>query len=43
MSQGMQEAAILAAQEAISNSNYTTEQEIASAIKTKFEKQFPST
>lgn len=37
----MQEAAIMAAQDAIAN--FTTEQEIASAIKQKFEQQFPST
>ena len=41
MSQNMQEAAILAAQEAIAN--HATEQDIASAIKNKFEKQFPAT
>ena len=37
----LQEAAIIAAQDAIAN--FTTEQEIASAIKAKFEQQFPST
>ena len=41
MSAAMQEAAITAAQDAIAN--LTTEQEIASSIKSKFEKQFPST
>ncbi len=40
MSGPMQEAAIIAAQDAINN--YTTEQEIASAIKAQFEQQFPS-
>ena len=37
----LSEAAIAAAQDAIAN--YTTEQEIASAIKAKLELQFPST
>ena len=41
MSAQMQEAAIMVAQDAMAN--YTTEQEIASAIKAKFEQQFPST
>ena len=41
MSAGMQEYAIIAAQDAIAN--FTTEQEIASSIKSKFEQQFPST
>lgn len=41
MNASMQEAAIIAAQDAIAN--YTTEQEIASSIKAKFESQFPST
>lgn len=41
MSAVMQEAAINAAQDAIAN--FTTEQEIASSIKSKFEQQFPST
>ena len=41
MNAALQEAAIIAAQDAIAN--YTTEQEIASAIKAKFEQQFPST
>ena len=41
MNAAMQEAAIMAAQDAIAN--FTTEQEIASAIKAKFEHQFPST
>lgn len=41
MSQVMQEAAIIAAQDAIAN--FTTEQDIASSIKAKFEQQFPST
>ena len=41
MTPAMQEAAIIAAQDAIAN--FTTEQEIASSIKTKFEQQFPST
>ena len=41
MSAAMQEAAINAAQDAIAN--FTTEQEIASSIKSKFEQQFPST
>lgn len=37
----MQEAAITAAQDAIAN--FTTEEQIASSIKAKFENQFPST
>ena len=37
----MQEAAILAAQDAINN--FTTEQEIAAAIKAKLNTQYPST
>ena len=37
----MQEYAIASAQEAITN--YTTENEIAAAIKTKFENQYPAT
>jgi hypothetical protein len=41
MNAAMQEFAITAAQDAIAN--YTTEQEIASAIKGKFELQYPST
>jgi hypothetical protein len=41
MSPAMQEFAITAAQDAIAN--FTTEQEIASSIKSKFEQQFPST
>jgi hypothetical protein len=41
MSAVMQEAAINAAHDAIAN--FTTEQEIASSIKSKFEQQFPST
>ena len=41
MSASMQEAAIIAAQDSIAN--FTTEQEIAAAIKAKFEQQFPST
>lgn len=41
MSASMQEFAINAAQDAIAN--FTTEQEIASSIKSKFEQQFPST
>ena len=41
MSGGMQEYAIVAAQEAIAN--FTTEQEIAASIKAKFESQYPST
>ena len=41
MSQAMQEAAIVAAQDAIAN--FTTEQEIASNIKAKFEQQYPTT
>jgi len=41
MNSVMQEAAIMAAQDAIAS--YTTEQEIASAIKIKFEQLFPST
>mmetsp|Transcript_5234 Transcript_5234/g.5364 ORF Transcript_5234/g.5364 Transcript_5234/m.5364 type:complete len:89 (-) Transcript_5234:130-396(-) len=40
MSPLMMEAAILAAQEAIAN--YTTEQEIAHSIKSKFEQLYPS-
>jgi hypothetical protein len=40
MSQSMQEFAITTAQEAIAN--FTTEQEIASAIKARFEQQYPS-
>ena len=41
MSAGMQEFAITVAQDAIAN--FTTEQEIASSIKSKFERQYPST
>eukprot|EP01038_Epipyxis_sp_PR26KG_P005242 gene5242-7287_t len=41
MNATMQEIAIMAAQDAIAN--FTTEQEIASAIKAKFEQQFQST
>ena len=41
MNAAMQEFAITAAQDAIAN--FTTEQEISSAIKAKFEQQFPST
>ena len=41
MNASMQEFAINAAQDAIAN--FTTEQEIASSIKLKFEHQFPST
>jgi dynein light chain LC8-type len=37
----MQEFAIMAAQDAIAN--YTTENDIASAVKAKFETSFPST
>jgi hypothetical protein len=40
MSAQMQEFAIITAQEAIAN--FTTEQEVASAIKQKFEQQYPS-
>jgi hypothetical protein len=40
MSSYMQEVAITVAQDAIST--YTTEQEIATAIKNKFEKEYPS-
>jgi dynein light chain LC8-type len=40
MPANMQEFAILAAQDAINN--FTTEQEVSSAIKEKFETQFPS-
>ena len=40
MNAQMQEVAILAAQDAINT--FTTEQEIASAIKSRFEQQFPS-
>lgn len=41
MSAAMQEVAILAAQDAIKN--FTTEQEIASAIKKHFEENHPAT
>eukprot|EP01039_Chlorochromonas_danica_P011052 gene11052-12308_t len=41
MSAAMQESAIMAAQDAIAN--FTTEHEIASSIKAKFEQQYPST
>lgn len=37
----MQEFAIMAAQDAIAN--HTTENEIAAAVKQKFEQQYPST
>jgi dynein light chain LC8-type len=40
MPQAMQEFAIITAQDAINS--YVTEQEIASAIKAKFEQEFPS-
>lgn len=41
MSPAMQEFAIMAAQDAIAN--FTTEQEIASSIKARFEQQFQAT
>jgi hypothetical protein len=41
MSEDMEQAAVGAAQEAIAN--FTTEQEIASAIKASFEQRYPST
>ena len=41
MNATMQEFAIMVAQDSIAN--FTTENEIASAIKQKFEQQFPST
>lgn len=41
MNAAMQEFAIMAAQDAIAN--FTTEHEIASSIKAKFEQHYPST
>lgn len=41
MNASMQELAIQVAQDAIAN--FTTEQEVSSSIKSKFEQQFPST